>query len=567
MYRMVTLFILMVLFLMGPALANADNRADTIKLSIGQSAAQVDGAPYTLEAAPRVSEGVTLVPLRFIVESFGANVAWNNNVGEITVKFGDQLISLQPGSNKAYINSLKEHVLPSPPVVEKGVTLVPLRFLAENMNYRVQYIKAADGILIEQLPPPNQPPVAEFKMPKDTVAQGETLIYEDVSHDPDGDELVERKWQGKENAFFEPGEYTVSLTVKDSRGSWSEPSTKVITVTEEVKQDKLTYTLHNPIPGELLDISNIPVLSLNRVDPAVNMNREKIIISNSPETIREDGILYSDVSSGDNRIYYHHLNGTKETKTIYLLAVNQSDKPVKLTLKKWGAAGPSDPMAVGRVAAYRYLDFTPGQARFLELQPGEVTVLNQGINNLITPGQTAHGIFDVNAKDELLFVVAVAGDLDSKEDLLNLPVLSRDGNHVRGTFDLAKRNISVLLTDNEPARLVVADGKDDLFLRGKDNNTGKLGLVTKDMGNYGLVYSIRIKSAHRMGVILNPRGGVLAGAGNWDGKAFYIPNRGILKPQTEGALIGTIEPGKEKVFTFIPPAGSYLPVNLIFIPY
>lgn len=565
MYRLMTCFFLAIILFLSPTLATAVPQADTVTLIIGDSIAQVDGEQYEMVTAPQVINGVTMVPIRFITEAFGANVTWHEDVGEITVRLGGTLIRLQPGNNNAVIDGTA-YVLPVATVMGNGFTLVPLRFLAENLNYQVQYLPSTGVIQINQLPPPNRPPVAEFTVQKDVVAQGETVIYEDQSYDPDGDQITEIKWNGKVEAFFEPGEYRVTLTVIDSHGSWSEPFSRVITVTEEVKMNKLTYSLHNPVPGEPLDISHIPVLTLKKVDPAVTMSREKIIISNSPETVREDGILYSDVSSGDNRIYYHHLNGSTETKTIYLLAVNQGINPVKLTVKKWGSAGPSDPMAVGRMSAYSYLDFT-GKAHYEELQPGEVLVFNEGINNIIPPGQTVNGMFDVRAENELLFAVVVAGDTNTVEELINLPVLPRDGLHIRGTFNLAQRYMSVVIKGGEPACLVVADGKEDLYLYGKDYSSSELGLVTKDKGNYGLAYHIKIRSEQRVGVILNPRGGIFVGAGKWDGKAFYIPNRGILKPQTEGALIGVIEPGREKVFTFIPPAGSYLPVRLVFLPF
>ena len=551
---------------LSPALAAAFTQAATVTLSIGEARAQVGGIQYELDTAPRVINGVTMVPMRFIAEALGANVAWQEGGEEITVQLGDKLIRLQPGAEHAVLDDA-EQVLPAAPITENDVTLVPLRFVAENLNCQVQYLPVTGDIYIDHLPPPNRPPVAAFTVAKDTVDQGETVIYEDQSYDPDGDEITELNWDGLAQAFFEPGEYPVTLTVKDRHGSWSEPFTKVITVTEQVKMDKFTYSLHNPVPGEPLAIAHLPVLTYKKVDPAVNMSREKIIISNSPETIREDGILYSDVASGDNRIYYHHLNGSDETKTIYLLAVNQGNKPVRLSVKKWGAAGPSDPMAVGRIAAYNYLDFDPFKSHAHELQPGEVIVFNEGMNNIVPPGQTVHGIFDIRAERELLFAVVAAGAPYTVEELSKLPVLPRDGVHMRGTFNLAQRYMSAVIKGDEPVSLVIADGKEDLYLHGKDFSSSELGLVTKDKGNYGLVYKIRIKSEQRVGVILNPRGGIFVGAGKWDKDAFYIPNRGILKPQTEGALIGVVEPGREKIFTFIPPAGSFLPVRLVLLPF
>jgi PKD repeat protein len=565
MHRLIAGLFLLVSLIAAPFAAAADTRAGNVTLQLGSKQAFVDGASHELNVAPRASDGVTVVPLRFIVEVFGAEAVWDAKTGEISIQHEEMEICLNPGENKALVNG-KELSINGGVVVENGSTLVPLRFLAENLNYKVSFVPTSKEIHISQLPPPNRPPVADFKVQRDTVDQGETVVYEDTSYDPDGDAIVERKWEGNEKAFFKPGEYRVTLMVKDSRGAWSEPCTRVIRVTERVKMDKFTYTLHNPVLGENLDISWLKVLDLKLVDPAVSMNRDNIIISDSPETITEDGILYSDMLDGKNRLYYHHYNGSNETKRIYLLAINQGQKPVQLTVKKWGAAGPADPMTVGRVAAYRYLDFDYSKAKKFEVNPGEKVILNEGINNVFNPGQAVHGIFDIEAEDDLLFSIVAVGKQDPVDGYEALSVLPRDGKHIRGTFKMANRFVSVNIQGDEPVRVVLADGKEDLFLYGKDKTTGRYGLVTNDMGNYGVIYQVSITSRQKVAVLLNPRGGVLAGAGKWDGEAFYIPNRGILKPQVESALIGVAQPGKQHVFTFIPPAGSFLPVNLIFMP-
>ncbi|MCL2337858.1 MAG: copper amine oxidase, partial [Firmicutes bacterium] len=97
--------------------------------------------------------------------------------------------------------------------------------------------------------------------------------------------------------------------------------------------------------------------------------------------------------------------------------------------------------------------------------------------------------------------------------------------------------------------------------------SGNYTRITNNFGNYGVIYKITVTSKKRVGVIFSPRGGVFAGAGKWDSQAFYLPNQGILKPQTEFALIGILEPNKQKTLEFIPPAGSYLPINIIFYPF
>ncbi|KAF1086038.1 hypothetical protein SPSYN_00776 [Sporotomaculum syntrophicum] len=561
------------LFLIAAAPGAAENEAETVIMKINDPVVQVDGMPYEMQVAPSVSDSTTMVPLRFILEVYGAEVGWDAEAREISVRHNDVEIRLEPGVAEAIVNG-EVLAITGAPVIENNITLVPLRFLAEKLNYQVDYLPDTKEIIIKQLPPPNRPPVAEFEFEKDVVPQGETIYFNDKSYDPDGDIIVESKWTGRERAYFASGEYQVTLEVMDSQGNWSEPFTKTLTVTDEVKMDRLTYNLHYPIPGEPLgNITNFNVLDLDQVNPDVSIDNLKVMISNSPETVLEDGILFSDFFSGETRLYYHHINGSGENKKIIPLLINQSDAPVSLLIKRAGIAGPGEVMAVGRSAAYRYLDFNEAGAKYIELQPGQIYKLNEEINSLVQPGATVDGIFDVDALGELLFQVIVTGEHSTMEDYRHLTILNKDDVHIRGTFPAANRSLSIQLDGTEPVRLVVADGNYDEFLTGHDNQSnlpGNDSQQSKNLGNCGVTYKITIQARERMGVIFSPRGGVFSGAGKWEsdgGKAFYLPNKGIMQPQTEFALIGVIEPGQEKVLEFIPPAGSFLPVNLIFLPF
>ncbi len=560
MQRCLKYVLLMALLVNFVPLAYAGSDTSTVIMQIGSSQAVVDGIASELQVSPQIKDDTALVPLRSLVEIFGTQVEWNTVDKEITLCQGETIIRLLTERSEAVIEEIV-YPLSGTLVVEDGITLVPLRFLVENLNYQVNFIPTTKEIYIKLSPPPNLPPEAQFEILNDTVAQGETVIYTENSSDPDDDELVERKWIGKQRAFFAPGEYEVSLQVKDSNGSWSDPFTRVIRVTDEVKMDELTYNLNYPVSGQPLDMTDIPVLELKKLDPVVILNQEKVMISNSPETVPRAGVLYRDVLCGENRLYYHHLNGTNKAIKIYLLAVNQGSQPVTLEVKRWGVAGPADPLAVGRMAAYRFLDSKPSDMQYLAVQPGETLVINKGALNDVNPGQTIHGIFGINASDDLQFNVVAVSSPWQLDNLEKLPLLTHDGKHIRGTFLRANRNVALRLNTKEPTRLVVADGEDDLFLYGKDGEQ-----LTRNKGNYGLSYSIAIRTKYPVGVLFSARGGVFAGAGNWDGKAFNLPNQGSLQSKA-GCMIGVVEPGEEKVLEFIPPAGSYLPVNLIFIPF
>jgi hypothetical protein len=67
---------------------NATGRGRTVSLTIGSTQATVDGQPATLDVAPFVIGARTLVPLRFIAQSLGASVNWNDATSTVTINSG-----------------------------------------------------------------------------------------------------------------------------------------------------------------------------------------------------------------------------------------------------------------------------------------------------------------------------------------------------------------------------------------------------------------------------------------------------------------------------------------------
>lgn len=61
-------------------------RANTdVQLTIGSRTAYVDGAPVALDVAPHMMNGRTMVPLRFISETLGADVRWDSGVDAVYI--------------------------------------------------------------------------------------------------------------------------------------------------------------------------------------------------------------------------------------------------------------------------------------------------------------------------------------------------------------------------------------------------------------------------------------------------------------------------------------------------
>lgn len=105
--------------------------ASTIKILI-------DGKELSTDQAPMLIGNYTFVPLRGIFESLNARVDWNSVTKTITAKKNDTTIVLQIGSNTATINN-QIVPLESPARVLNNRTLVPIRFVSESFGAGVSW--------------------------------------------------------------------------------------------------------------------------------------------------------------------------------------------------------------------------------------------------------------------------------------------------------------------------------------------------------------------------------------------------------------------------------------------
>lgn len=99
-----------------------------------------------LAVAPFTKQGRTLVPLRFISNELGADVKWNSANKSITIT-GASKIVLTEGSRTVTVNGVKSE-LDVAPVTVQGNTFVPLRFVNDKLGGQVSYDASAGSITI-----------------------------------------------------------------------------------------------------------------------------------------------------------------------------------------------------------------------------------------------------------------------------------------------------------------------------------------------------------------------------------------------------------------------------------
>lgn len=121
----------------------------TIVLKVGSSEAFVDEEKKLLDVAPYVdpNSNRTLVPLRFISEAFGAIVEWDPLSRSVRINFNSKQIVLQIGNEQALVDGTFQK-LDQPPIIKDGRTMVPIRFISESLGAKVDWDQLTNKITI-----------------------------------------------------------------------------------------------------------------------------------------------------------------------------------------------------------------------------------------------------------------------------------------------------------------------------------------------------------------------------------------------------------------------------------
>lgn len=104
----------------------------TVELFIDKTEHRVNGVSANSEVAPFIQQGRTMVPLRFVGESFGFEVEWIPSKGKIIVSYkntGDEVV-LSIGSRTIIANGTTCSI-DVPPQIVGGRTFIPIRSVVE----------------------------------------------------------------------------------------------------------------------------------------------------------------------------------------------------------------------------------------------------------------------------------------------------------------------------------------------------------------------------------------------------------------------------------------------------
>lgn len=134
------------------AWAEKGDEANQIILTIGEKTAKAFGEAKTNDVAPKIVNDRTMLPARFVAESLGAKVDWDEDKQLVTIvgineKNEEVTILITIDSDIALVNG-EEVKLDSPAFIENDRTYTPLRFISENLGAKVDWNEEQQKVTI-----------------------------------------------------------------------------------------------------------------------------------------------------------------------------------------------------------------------------------------------------------------------------------------------------------------------------------------------------------------------------------------------------------------------------------
>lgn len=107
----------------------------------------LNGDKIDFDVQPQLINDRTMVPLRKIFEAMGAYVDWYGDTQTVVATKDDKVVTAKIDDTKLYIND-EVKTLDVPPMIIDGRTLVPARFVAESFGANVDWDGATQTVVI-----------------------------------------------------------------------------------------------------------------------------------------------------------------------------------------------------------------------------------------------------------------------------------------------------------------------------------------------------------------------------------------------------------------------------------
>ncbi|MBE0545028.1 MAG: copper amine oxidase [Verrucomicrobia bacterium] len=326
----------------------------------------------------------------------------------------------------------------------------------------------------------------------------------------------------------------------------------------------------------------------------------QFLFSDKPEYfLTGNGIaLQEGVQPGVVRLYVYHVpTPTNSAKTISAVIENLGAEPMTLRFVRRAFPPPGGHYhAIAKTALAEFFGATP-ETNVRTIPPGGRTALDPKLDAATaTRDQLVHAFYEFEITQPARVTVFQRDPQQRSVEVIDtlpklpsvIPGKDSGSGAGRGLFlasDFVVTNSPgvVLDTSHGPMQLIVADGRGDPWIKGRDSIENR---EARNVGNYGTVYRVRLTRASSDGrglaLLMAKTGGgpwcgalaaaVQVNAGRWPGGIVNLPSDRVAFGGTnELVLIQKFPPvprGQTDVIEIVysPPGASCLPTPFLFVP-
>ncbi|WP_322907623.1 copper amine oxidase N-terminal domain-containing protein [Paenibacillus campi] len=119
--------------------ASPELQTKTIQFTVGSKMYMVNGESMNMTTAAIMYNGRTYIPLRYLAANIGAKISFDNKMKSTTLNTGSDVLELWNNSSRYKLNNMLQ-TTDSMTISRDGRTLVPVRFIAETFNWNVSYM-------------------------------------------------------------------------------------------------------------------------------------------------------------------------------------------------------------------------------------------------------------------------------------------------------------------------------------------------------------------------------------------------------------------------------------------
>lgn len=253
-----------------------------LTLYMNSNKMEQDGKTYLAGQPMTVKNGVSYVAIRALVDRVGYGVKYDNKTKETIIISGDNELRFKTNSTVYTVNG-ESRTMKGPAYQQKNTFMVPLTSITQALNITYKVNQSAKTVVLNL----NTKPVASFVITQKEIFAGDKVDYVTSSSSPNGLDIQDERWTGRQESFDQAGTYTISYQVQDSNGQWSDPYSMTIQVLSPnlppvamFTTDKEQYKM-----GEKITYIDQSTDDENSIDKTVWENNSLAFFEPGPKTV------------------------------------------------------------------------------------------------------------------------------------------------------------------------------------------------------------------------------------------------------------------------------------------